>query len=184
MLPPGHIAAGYLAAEITLRTFHFNLTPQETQHLIWLGTFFAFMPDLDFFVAFAKVRKLRIDNDKANHRRLITHAPFVWLVISIVFFVALSTDFGRAASTLLLVGTWAHFILDSEWGITWYWPFSDHLKPFSAEFYRKKYAESHPPKSLDFWKYWSKLAWDYYRKPQAWIEIILVIIAIISLIKH
>jgi hypothetical protein len=179
MLPPGHIAAGYLASDIVLRTFNFNLSFAETSQLLWLGTFFGFMPDLDFFIAFTKSGKMRINNDTANHRRLLTHVPITWLLISALIFFIGQTVFTDAVAVLLLACTWIHFLLDSEWGIMWLWPFQDRMLPFSPEFYKRKYSMAQPSSDLSFWKYWWNVFFGYFRKPQAWIEIIIIAIAII-----
>jgi hypothetical protein len=175
MLPPGHIAAGYLTAEIVLRTFNFDFDTNQIQNLLIWGAVFGFIPDLDFFLAFAKQGKMRIDNDVANHRKFISHAPLLWLAVGVVIFVFAPTDFVKVLAVLLWLCTWSHFILDAEWGIMWLWPFSKKLYPFSTEFYTRKYQSKRTPTDLRFWHYWLSIIKEYFLRPQGLIEIVIII---------
>ena len=93
MLPPGHIAAGFLTAEVLLKFVHPNLTPAEYNQLIWWGMFFSFAPDLDSFVSFAREKAFIIlDPEKNNHRKYLSHAPILWAVAGLlIYFLAPST---------------------------------------------------------------------------------------------
>ena len=61
MLPPGHIAAGYLAATVYESIFHPAITINQSKNLLWIGALSGFVPDIDMFFAFLKVGAWRID---------------------------------------------------------------------------------------------------------------------------
>ncbi len=183
MLPPGHIAGGYLTAEFLLRTFHFNISNHQRHLLEFVGIFFGFAPDLDFFLAFYKARQLKIDHRKANHRKYFTHAPVLWMIAGIIIYLSAATDFYRALGLIVWLSSWSHFILDSEWGIMWAWPFSKRLYPFSKMYYQNKYSaavadQTEEEMQQGFWKYWKNVVFSFYSKPSGWIEILIIIIAI------
>lgn len=184
MAPPGHIAAGYLVSETLLRTFHFNISGTQFKELVLWGIFVGFAPDLDFFAAFAKSKSFKIDLSKSNHRKFISHAPILWLVAGLVIYAFAKTDFYRAFGMILWLASWSHFILDSEWGIMWFWPFSKRLYPFSQSYYQKKIdtaiQEERLENKLPFWRYWFNFAIKYYTaSPSGVAEIIIIIISLI-----
>ena len=69
MLPPGHIAAGYLATKLFLGVVKPELNTTQTDQLLMWGMFFAFAPDLDMFYAFWKVKGLKHTGKTFNHRQ-------------------------------------------------------------------------------------------------------------------
>ena len=179
MLPPGHIAAGYIVSELFLRTFHFDLTTVQTNYLILCGMFFGFAPDLDFFIAFAKTRKFIIDNTVANHRKFISHAPILWLLLAAVIFVIGNSPFVQALAVIIWACSWMHFILDTEWGIMWFWPFSTRLLPLSKEHYQKVYSRNADLESdQSFFQYWWIVVKNAYFNRIGLVEISIVIIAL------
>jgi len=180
MLPPGHLAAGYITARIVTSSLHYDLTVHQVNVLTLLGMFFAFAPDLDFFVAFAKTKSFRIENDKVIHRKFWSHAPILWLVAGLLIFFLAQSPFYKTLGLLIWLCSWTHFICDSEWGIMWLWPFKKRLYPFSEKYYERKYAQESPEKNgSGFFRYWFKIIWNEYTKRKGYIEIILIIAAII-----
>lgn len=183
MLPPGHIAAGYITAKFVISSLHYNLTAHEVNNLILWGTFFAFAPDLDFFYAFAKSKSLRIENDKVIHRKFFSHAPVLWLMAGLAIFFLAATPYHKAFGLLLWICSWTHFILDSQWGIMWFWPISTKFYPFSDEHYKRIYGTETPIAEKGFWKYWWTLTKSVYLNKAGLIEIVLILIAIILVAK-
>lgn len=171
MLPSGHIAAGYLvslAAAKALQT--------SDPRLIAFGTFMAFAPDLDLFYKFSQVKRFYFDKDSDNaettHRRLVTHAPLVYLLISLGLLV-----FSRELAVMFFVGSWSHFILDSSgYGIPWLYPFSKKL--FSV----MPINEETRSNGIGFIDYWVKFIKFYAKRPEFYLEILIIIIAVIVLI--
>ncbi len=178
MLPPGHLAAGYITAKIVTSSLHYNLTSHQVNVLTLLGTIIAFIPDLDFFIAFAKTRSFRIENDKVIHRKFWSHAPLLWLAAGLLVFFLAQSPFYKALGLLIWLCSWIHFICDTEWGIMWLWPFSKKFYPFSERFYAQKYKED-APKRAGFFTYWFDVIWNEYTKRHGYIEIILIIAAAI-----
>lgn len=125
MLPPGHLAGGYLATLAVLRLF--DVPVQGDTALLAFGMIASVAPDFDFLYAFAKTRSVTIDNARENHRRYYSHRPLVWFALSLP--VILNTEgYVRLFGILLFVGTWTHFLLDSlQYGVMWLWPFSHKL---------------------------------------------------------
>ncbi len=179
MLPPGHIAGGYIVSEIVLHNLNYSFSYHEANLLLLVGIFFSFAPDLDFFAAFAKTKSLKIDNNVAPHRKFFSHAPLLWLVIGLLTFLINSDPFYKTVGIMIWAGTWTHFILDSEWGIMWLWPFSKKYFPFSEAYYQRKYTQGQDvDKNLGFWKYWLEVARVEYFKRHGFLEIILIVIAL------
>lgn len=179
MLPPGHIAAGYIVAKTIIKIAPYNLSSTESGILALLGMLFAFAPDLDFFYAFFKVGKFRIDNSKANHRKFITHTPVFWMIAGLVVFFLAQTDFTKALGLIIWFSSWTHFILDSEWGIMWLWPFSSRLYPLKAEYYANKYqTELQAPPNESFFQYWVNMVRHYFTEKSSYLEIIIIILAL------
>lgn len=191
MLPPGHVAAGYLVSETALRAMHFKISNHQFQELVLWGAFFGFAPDFDFFIAFAKAHAFKIDLSKANHRKFPSHAPLLWLIAGAVIYFFAKTDFGRAFGVILWLSSWSHFILDSAWGIMWLWPFSTRLYPLPQKYYQDKIlraeAEEREENRKPFLNYWFDFAKNYYFGTLTGaLEIIIIITALIyvSTISH
>jgi len=169
MLPPGHAATGYLVAATIIQLFP-NTLPQSEIHtfLVW-GFVLGCLPDIDMFFAFAKTKSLVIQNDKAPHRRFITHTPFFWLIVSAIVFL-ITQNF--ALSLLFFLCPLSHFFLDSiEDEIRWLWPFSKKL-------YRmKKSPEDLALPPQNFFSYWKKfIVWYVYNRTlTASLEVALIL---------
>jgi hypothetical protein len=182
MLPPGHLAVGFLTAKLVTSSLHYDLTAYEKNVLVFLGTLIAFIPDLDFFLAFFKTKSFRIENDKVVHRKFVSHAPLAWAFVGIMIFLLSPFQFWKAFGLLVWLCSWSHFIFDSEWGIMWLWPFSSKFYPFSKAFYAKKYLEKNR-ESSSFIKYWFYAVKNYYSKLSGVFEIIIILIALIVIVK-
>lgn len=125
MLPPGHIAGGFLVAKALLVLTHPALLAIEQQHLLWWGMFFGFAPDLDTFAVFIKLKRF-VASDDVSHRKFWSHAPVVWLMGGLIVFI-----FGLTRSSLFLeylgiivwLCSWSHFAFDTiQHGVMWLWP--------------------------------------------------------------
>ncbi len=126
MLPPGHVAAGFLTAKALLHFLNPSISPVEETHLIWWGVFFSFAPDLDMFYSFAKEKAFAVRNPLANnHRKLISHAPILWLLAGLGIYFFAQSPYFKTFGLILWACSWSHFVLDSiEYGIMWLWPFN------------------------------------------------------------
>lgn len=178
MLPPGHLSAGYLTSRIVIGSLHYSFTEYQYNMLILIGTVLGALPDLDFFIAFAKTGSFTIDNSKANHRKFATHAPLLWFAAGLIIFFSAQSDFYKTIGLLVWICSWVHFALDSAYGIMWLWPFSTRLYPFSEAYYAGKYAEVPAPDHKPFLTYWKDFLISEYRKSQALLELILFLIAL------
>ena len=177
MLPPGHIAAGFLVAKAVIMVAHPAISAEQQNSLLFWGAFFGFLPDIDMFYAFFKVKGFTFKNDAVNHREFISHAPLVWFVASCVLFVFAPTLYIKYIAIIMWFGTWSHFILDSyETGVRWLYPFNKKLyalKSFSdiSELFT----------NVGFWKFW----WNFVRYYAAkmsllfYTEIFIIIIAVV-----
>lgn len=178
MLPPGHIAAGYLTAEALLHFTHPNLTAvQQNQLLLW-GMLFGFIPDIDTFIGFVREKTFWGVSEKNNHRKFVTHAPIIWLAMGLIVVVIAPNEYWKYVGLLLWLGSWSHFILDSiQYGIMWLWPFSNRIYAFKDR--ENAYIKS----NLDdagFIKYWWGFVKAYGQTLSCFLEILIIIIAIFN----
>ncbi len=176
MLPPGHIAAGYLTAEALLKISHFNLSLPEQTKLIWWGTFFSFAPDLDTFVVFILSKSWW--KQKLNHRKLYSHIPILWFFAGFLLFCFSSTNYGRCLGLLLWLCSWSHFLLDSiELGVMWLWPFNLELWAL------KDRGVEIPIEGKGFLEYWINFLKFYFRSWTFYCEILIILTALIIYFK-
>lgn len=178
MLPPGHVAAGFLVAETILKITKPDLPALQLHQLLYWGMFFSFVPDLDSFISFAKEKSFAVrDPDKNDHRNFISHAPVIWLIggLSIYFFSG--SEYFKILGLLLWLCSWSHFIFDSiEPGIMWLWPFS-----------KKRYylipAERIRISEPTFLGYWIIFLKAYTRRVTFYCEIAVLILGIYQFTK-
>ncbi len=176
MLPPGHIAAGYLLAKSFIAVTKPALTSGQISWLVALGGFFGFVPDLDMFYIFWKEHGFHSTGVRFNHRQFITHTPFFWLVLGVFTAFIGGTTLWHYAAAVIVLGAWSHLLLDSMvTGVRWLWPFNE-----------KFYALKNPGvmevnMATGFWNHWWNLVKWYYRKARLtfWVEIIIIGIATI-----
>lgn len=181
MLPPGHIAAGFLTAKALLKISHTQFPPSQTAQLLWWGAFFAFAPDLDSFVAFAKIKSFwfKQGSESVNHRKFYSHIPILWLLAGLLVYFFAATPYYKFVGLLLWLGSWAHFLLDSldMPGIMWLWPFNKELWAL------KNRGVLPIIKGKNFFDYWINFIKFYIGSWTFYAEIIILITAIISYIK-
>lgn len=182
MVLPGHLAGGYLAASAFMALAHPALTPAQIQGLLVFGALAGDLPDIDLFWFWLAHRR----NGPAaaeSHRDYATHTPIFWLAISAVITSIgwlSGSAFTECVGVLVLIGSWAHLLLDSiEYGVVWLWPFShtrfalkksipsehETARPGTIRYYIQFITES-------YWKTWT-----------IWAETALVIIALYMLFK-
>ncbi len=179
MLPPGHIAGGYLTAYVLLNSLNTAFSPADTNQLLLLGALIGAAPDVDMFYAFNKLkgfRLARVDEYDNNHRIFISHAPILWLIAGLLVFFLAGTIFWKIFGLLIWLGGWSHFVLDSlEWGVMWLWPFKKDVYALA----NKKYpAMVHDAKGfIDYWfKYLFK---DYAKHFTFYLEISVIVAALV-----
>ncbi len=174
MLPPGHVAGGYLAASALLQLTHPNFSQEQTHILLWLGAFLGFCPDLDMFWAFAKVKSFTIQENKVSHREFFTHAPLLWLAVGLTVFFLAHDEITKYVGLLIWLGSWSHFVLDSiEYGVTWLWPFNSRLYALRDRGIKENI------RAPGFWKFWGKFLRYYTTRVSFYLEIIVIISALI-----
>jgi len=128
MVLPGHIAGGYLAAEAILLLAHPALPASQLTALLIIGTLAGEAPDIDLIWFYLEHRFNKTVNVE-GHRDYVTHAPLVWVIISLIIAVigmAAHSVFTEYIGWMILAGSMSHFILDSiEYGVTWLWPLTN-----------------------------------------------------------
>ncbi len=178
MLPPGHIAAGFLTAEALLHFTHPSLIASQQTHLLWWGMFFSFAPDLDMFYSFAREKAFEVrDFKKNNHRKFISHAPLLWMLGGLAIYFISGSEYFKILGLLLWLCSWSHFILDSiEYGIMWLWPFS------KRSWALKDPAVDKENNGENFFKYWLNFLKSYSKTWTFYAEIIILISSLFFLI--
>ena len=173
MLPPGHIAAGYLVTEALLHFTHPALSQhQQNQLLVW-GMFFAFSPDLDVFFAFSKVHAwwYKPGVDSSIHRQFYSHIPILWLIASLIIYCIAPTEYVKYVALLLWLCSWSHFLLDSiEYGVPWLWPFNKEVWAL-----KDRGVKMHI-KATSFFDYWKQMVTRYFTRWTFYAEIIILIV--------
>lgn len=180
MLPPGHIAAGYLTGYALLKFAHPALDAQQQTQLLWWSAFFGFAPDIDVFFVFFTTHSLLVAGDKdVNHRKYFTHAPVLWLLAGIVIYFFASSVYVKYFGLLFWLASWSHFVLDSiEHGVMWLWPFSNKVFALKSQGVRKVIPEKNFLKhSLQFLKF-------YTTRLSFYLEALIIIIAFAVLLHH
>ena len=159
MLPPGHIAGGYLVTKLFLVLVKPELNATQTDQLILWGMFFAFAPDLDMFYAFWKVKGLKHTGKTFNHRQFITHIPLFWLIAGLSVNILTRSQFMRYLGLVIWFSSWSHFILDSGfYGIRW-------LYPLNKKFYALETPGVNEINNANgFFNHWINLIKLYHQK--------------------
>lgn len=174
MLPPGHIAAGYLTAKIITSIYGSDLT-QEQQHIIHaIGAFTGFAPDLDMFYAFSRVGRFIQPMHKVNHRKFFTHTPLFWIIIGLIVKLFIPGTFGTVVALVTTLGAFSHLLFDSIlYGIMWLYPFSKNNYSLLGKGSHGSYSEH------SFLGFWFGFLGDYVQrmKPIFYTEILLLITA-------
>ncbi len=172
MLPPGHIAAGYIIGRAVAA--YANASPEYEHLLAFLGIVAGVIPDIDFIPFFFKHKSFKLKRGD-SHRNYITHAPLVWFLLGISIYFLNYSSLVRYIGIVLWFGTWSHFLGDSlEYGIRWFWPF------------RNRYYSALPAPSADTIEYeegtiafyWKYIRGVYFRSWTTWLEGALIILAL------
>jgi membrane-bound metal-dependent hydrolase YbcI (DUF457 family) len=179
MLPPGHVAASFLSSYAFLKIAYPGLEPSQTDFLLALGAFFGFAPDLDMFFAFAKEKAFVIrDEEKNSHRKFYTHIPFLWLILALAVYCFSKTEIEKLTGAMIFIGSFSHFLIDSvEHGIMWLWPFSKKV------FALKDAGRHYKIEEKNFVAHWLKMLKIYSRSISFYLEIVIIIFALITLFK-
>jgi len=178
MLPPGHLAGGFLTAEALLKITRPDLSSVQISQLLCWGLFFSFAPDLDTFFGFIREQAWFVKDQRNNHRKFISHAPLLWLTVGLLIYISSLDVYWKLVGLLLWLCSWSHFLLDSiEYGIMWLWPFS-----------KKIYALKNPERDFNnpetsFWKYWWHFVKAYARTLTFYCEIGIILTALIIYFK-
>jgi hypothetical protein len=177
MLPPGHIAAGYLVAESLLAVLQPEISSAERSQLLFMGAFWGFAPDLDTFIAFAKARSFTFKPNKAdevNHRKFSSHAPVIWLLAGLFVYGLSNSEYGELSGLLLWLCSWSHFFLDTiQYGIMWLWPWKRTIYAFRDKEY------SLGINAEGFFNYWWSFVKAYSKQVSFYLEIFIIFIALV-----
>ena len=188
MLPPGHIAAGYLTAEAFLHFTHSSLSAHQQTELVWWGLLVSILPDFDFIGSFIKYGGLKYDPRKGNHREFSSHAPILWLIAGLLIYFLAPTEFWKTFGILLWLCSWSHFVMDTiQYGIRWLWPFSN--KRFRLnEVINEPSADNNIAAALNknFFSYWWVFLKEYAKglKISLICEAVLVVVTFILYFYH
>lgn len=127
MLPSGHFAAGYLVTTALIKIANANLSTSQVGVVTLVGTLSGIAPDIDLAYYFFRQKKGKLKKDE-NHRFYLTHAPLLWLLLSLGIYQFGGTEFWHMIGLSVWAGSWSHFVLDSiEFGVPWLWPMSKKL---------------------------------------------------------
>ncbi|MBI2888880.1 MAG: metal-dependent hydrolase [Candidatus Liptonbacteria bacterium] len=174
MLPPGHIAAGFLTAYGVLHFTQPAFAAGDMNTLLVSGAVLGALPDIDILPFFRRQATLYF-NGSDTHRRYITHAPLPWLILGLIIAYAASNPFLRALGILLWLAPWSHFLCDSiEFGVRWLWPFSHRY--FSITDYPKHNCEAERSLRRHYWC----IIRTYAGKSRAFpLEVMLILAALV-----
>jgi hypothetical protein len=175
MLPPGHVAAGYLTAWGLLKILKPELSPIEYQQLLLWGAFIGFSPDLDVFYAFLKQRSWLVAHPTTPvHRNYFSHAPVVWAAAGLAVYFLAESEFYKIFGLIVWLSSWSHFALDTlEFGIAWLWPISRRLFAFWGANERSGIEEK------NFFRHTILVLKAYTKKISFYLEVLIIITALI-----
>jgi membrane-bound metal-dependent hydrolase YbcI (DUF457 family) len=124
MITPGHIASGYLATKVFLIISHSGLDSSQIRSLELCGALFTATPDIDLIFPFIKLKTIKF-NTKLSHRRVFTHTPLFYLLISALLYTLANSLYLKYLVIIFFLSAIVHFLGDSiEYGIMWLWPFT------------------------------------------------------------
>jgi len=156
----GHLPAGYFLTRALIKKYKIPLTP------LWLGLglIASVIPDFDH------IFNILFQNNIFNHRLLLTHIPFTYviiLIISLIVYKIKKWTWLKWGMIIILPNIFLHLILDTLFvGIEWLWPFYPKL----IGIYNVNITEG-------------IIVPNYYHHWYWYLEIIFWIIAIIAVIK-
>ena len=184
MVLPGHLAGGYLVTRGLLAIFHPGFSATEIDSLLIIGTLAGEFPDVDLIRLYfdnkpldAKTTASKLTTD---HRTYITHAPLLWLLISlstVVIGYLCSSIFTEWIGWLILAGSWSHLLLDSiEYGVMWFWPFSKRRFVLKKEMPPEN-IDARPGSLAHHFQYITRV---YMKTVTFWAEIIVTLAALLA----
>lgn len=167
------MAGGFLATYGLLKVAKPDLVPAQIEQLLWLGMFFGFAPDLDYFLSFVKEKAWIIrDTGSNSHRKFPTHAPAFWMAAGLIIYFFAQSTFVKFVGLTMWLASWSHFLIDTvESGIMWLWPFR-----------RKRFAlikaDDYRPSDMNFFGYWWGFVKLYIRSASFYLEIAIILSAL------
>lgn len=181
MLPTGHVAGGYLTGFVLLKFLKPDLTTVELNNLILWAIFFGFAPDLDVFWFFIKNKTILVasSTNETSHRKFISHAPALWLVVGLGIYFLASDLYTKYIGLMFWLGGWSHLVLDSiEYGVMWLWPFSTNIYAL------KNTAVAKPITEHGFIKHNITFLKFYSTRLTFYLEILVIITALAVYLQH
>lgn len=179
MLIFGHAAAGYLITYFLIEIFHTTLlTSSQIDMLFVIGIITAILPDLDIFFMFIKYKSIKLQRNDSHRKNILHTLPF-WILISMLIFVTTPTFFGLYISLVVFFGALTHLLGDSiTYGIMWLWPFNNKLYSiYKIEIEKINMGQSN---ASYYWKFFTQI---YIKNLTFYLELILVVIALIVYFK-
>ncbi len=181
MVLPGHLAGGYLAAQLVLAIGHPAFSGPEVAALSLIGILAGELPDIDLVWLNLQHRRhasgVRKHTPTTNHREYITHVPFFWLIVSflvVTLGAVADSMFTQYVGWIILAGTWSHFLLDSiEHGVPWLSPFSH--KRFCLKDKPEVPLNNKPGTLASHWEFITK---HYTKNITFFAEILIVVVAV------
>jgi hypothetical protein len=181
MLPPGHLAAGYLTTKLSISMLAQHY-PQANEARFWaVGMLASVLVDLDMLYTFFLMGRPVASSHDYIHRKFLTHAPLFHFFLALAGFLAgwlFHFPDLQVFAAVYWVGTWTHFVFDSfSYGIMWLWPFS-----------KKIYAIAQREREFEFsfkkvFEYWTKFLLLYFKNFVFYMELAVVVIAILVKFK-
>jgi membrane-bound metal-dependent hydrolase YbcI (DUF457 family) len=181
MLPPGHIAAGYLTAYALIKITKPDLDPSQINQLLLWGMWWGFAPDLDNFVAFLKIKSwwYKPGNDGSIHRKFYSHIPLLWIIPGLAIYFIAQDPYIKLVGLLVWLGSWSHFLLDSiEFGVMWLWPWNKEVWALKDRGVTWKFEGN------GFVNYWANFLKAYSTKWTCYAEIIILISWAVIFLNH
>ena len=119
-----HLPAGYLITRYGLRTIGAPFVKAGTwKYYVMFALLCSVLPDFDLFYFYL------VDNRQHAHHTYWTHIPLFWLLFTALLYFSAKAVFKKnigLASSILLVNTLMHLVLDSvAGGIYWLYPLNN-----------------------------------------------------------
>lgn len=122
-----HAPLGFIITYSTSKIWKEKLTKRETFWIFFIGILFSIFPDVDLFYYY-------FISSGETHRALITHTPFLYILLSLVVFLIgfiFKRSFVKLVALVVLLTSFSHLLLDSLGsGIAWLYPYNDLLYGF------------------------------------------------------
>ncbi|MBL8030518.1 MAG: metal-dependent hydrolase [Candidatus Doudnabacteria bacterium] len=176
MLPPGHIAAGFLTSVALVKLTNSSAEVSNINQFYLWGMFWGFAPDFDNFLAFYRMKSwwYKQGSDGGMHRKFYSHIPVLWLLVGVLAYVLAPSAYWKTMALLMLFGSFSHFLLDSiEFGVKWLWPFSERLYALKNAGVNKEI------RAEGFLNFWFSFLLLYKTRPTFFLELLVIASALI-----